>query len=412
MNKDEFYLNARNDLTGPMDGVRVLEICSTWAGPMCCNVLADLGADVIKVELPKGEVGRYVIPMLPSTDMGAAFATVNRNKRSLAVDIRIPEGRDICLDVAKQCDIVVQNFKVGTMSGYGLGYEDVLTVKPDVVYVSISGFGQYGPHQDAPAYDPLIQAVSGFMSVNGQPDSPPTKAGIYLTDDLSGLHGALGAIAALRHRDQTGEGQHVDISMLDAMLFQSNGLPLLASLGIEPGRMGNEFGVTAPANVYECKDGPVYLVTLLDSHWEKLAEVIGQPDLGTNEAFATRVARVENRDIVNQLVGGWLAAKTRKEAMDLLSAAGIPIGPVNTYVESVSDSHIQARDMLQEVEFADGTSSHNVGPAAKFSRTPTRVRMAAAALGQHTDEILEDLGLAAEERQRLIDAGIVHRSGD
>lgn len=406
MQKEEFYQNARQDLAGPLDGVRVLEVTTTWAGPMCGNVLADLGADVIKVEIPAGDVGRAIGPMLPGTEVGFAHATVNRNKRALTLDIRRPEGRDICLDVTRRSDIMVENFKVGTMQGYGLGYEEVSAVKSDIVYVSITGWGQFGPRYEAAGYDPLAQATSGFMTVNGTPEGPPTKAGTFLADDLGGLHAAIGAMAALRHRDQTGEGQHVDVALLDSMLFQSNGLPSLGALGIEPGRMGNEFGFAVPSNVFECKDGPVYTGVLLDSHWQILTDIIGEPDLADNEAFASRDARVANRDVCNMLLGEWLAQRPRDEAVELFRARGLPIAPVQSFVEAARDPHVLERDMLQPVEIEEDVTAPITGPAAKFSRTPTRIRRAAPAMGQHTNEILEELGLDGDRIRQLADSGV------
>lgn len=407
MDKKEFYRDARIDLPGPLAGVRVLEVTTTWAGPMCGAVLADFGADVIKVEIPSGDVGRALSPMLPGTDVSFVHATVNRNKRSVSIDIRTPEGRDICRDIARTADIMLENFKVGTMHGYGLGYEDIKEIKPDIVYVSITGWGQFGSrHRDA-GYDPLAQAASGFMSVNGSPEGPPTKAGTFLADDLGGLHGALGAMAALRHRDQTGEGQHVDIALLDAMLFQSNGLPTLGAFGVEPDRSGNEFGFSVPANVFDCQDGPIYLGILLDNHWQILAKkILEQPDLADNPAFATREARAENRDICNMMLGEWVAARTREQAMEALLEHGLPVAPVQTFVEAAQDSHVLERDMLQAVEFDSGGNAPITGPAAKFSRTPTKVRSAAASLGAHTDEVLAELGIDADRRRQLKDNGI------
>jgi len=406
MDKQQFYKDARNDLPGPMAGVRVLEVTTTWAGPMCGAVLADLGADVIKIEIPSGDVGRAIHPMLPGTEVGFAHATVNRNKRAVTLDIRQPEGLKICLQLAAQADIMLENFKVGTMAGYGLGYEDVRAIKPDIVYVSITGWGQFGPRQDSAGYDPLAQAASGFLSVNGAPDSPPTKAGTFLADDLGGLHGAIGAMAALRHRDQTGEGQQVDIALQDSMLFQSNGLPTLGAMGVAPGRMGNEFGFAVPANVYDCQDGPVYVGILMDKHWQILAKIIGQPDLGENPAFATSEARAANRDLCNLFLGDWLKQRTRAEAMDIIANNGLPIAPVQTFVEAAQDPHILERDMLQPTAFEDGSIAPITGPAAKFSRTPTKVRTAAPSMGQHTDEVLEELGLSSQQRSELSDAGI------
>ena len=276
---------------------------------MCGVVLADLGADVIKVEIPTGDVARSLMA-LPDTEVSLMHATVNRNKRSLSIDMTSDEGRETLLDLVTRCDIMIENFKAGTMARHELGYDDIKAVKPDIVYVSVSGWGQYGPDHKAAGYDPMAQATSGFMMVNGSPESSPTKAGTFLADDLGGLHGAIGAMAALRHRDQTGEGQHVDIALLDAMIFQTNGLPTLGTYGIQPDRWGNQFGFLAPCNLYECSDGPVYSGVLLDSHWAQLAELIGQPELAHHESFATRDARVANRDVCDLLFGAWLAEQT------------------------------------------------------------------------------------------------------
>ena len=406
MHKHEFFENAREDLTGPLAGVSVLEVTSTWAGPMCGVVLADLGADVIKVEIPSGDVARSIIP-IPDSEISVMHATVNRNKRSLAIDMTRPEGRQVLLDLAAEVDIVVENFKSGVLARHGLGYDDLTAVKPDIIYVSVTGWGQFGPDHEAAGYDPLAQATSGFMTINGSPDGPPTKAGSFLADDLGGLHGAIGAIAALRHRDQTGEGQYVDIALLDAMLYQTDGMPTLGSIGVQPARWGNEFGFAVPADVYDCADGPVYAGVLLDDHWKRLAVILGQPELAENEAFATVDGRAQNRDVCNMLLGGWLAERTRDEAIEVLRDAGLAIAKVQSFVDVVDDAHVQARDMLQSVTHHDGTTVPIVGPSWKFSRTPVKIRTAAPALGQDTDAILSELGLTDDQVAGLRDAGIV-----
>jgi formyl-CoA transferase len=407
MKKSQFYREARNDIPGPLAGVRVLEATTTYAGPMCAAVLADLGADVIKVELPGGEVGRYFTPLLPGTKVSFMHATVNRNKRSLTLDVRRVEGRDIFLQLAATSDLIVENFKAGTMERYGLGYEQVRAVKPDIVYVSVTGWGQFGPYHQQPGYDPLAQAAAGFISLNGSPDGPPTKAATFLADDLGGLHGAIGAIAALRHRDRTGEGQHVDVALLDAMLFQSDGLPTLGAMGVEPTRMGNEYGFAVPANVYACKDGPIYTGVSLDAHWQRLAAILGHPELAEDPGFATREGRAANRDACNALLGGWLAERTRAEAIEVLNRAEISVAPVNTYGQAARDPHVIERDMLQPTPLEDGSTVPITGPAVKFSRTPTQVRTGAPALGQHTEEILAELGFDQAARRRLKEGGIV-----
>jgi len=406
MQKDEFFAEARDDLTGPLAGVRVLEVTSTWAGPMSGVVLADLGADVIKVEIPSGDVGRSLMP-IPGTEVRLMHATVNRNKRSLAIDMTSDQGRGILLDLVTTCDIMIENFKSGTLARHGLGYEHIKAVKPDIVYVSVTGFGQFGPDHEAAGYDPIAQATSGFMTVNGSKETPPTKAGTFLADDIGGLHGAIGAMAALRHRDQTGEGQYVDVSMLDAMIFQTNGLPTLGTKGVEPERWGNGFGFVVPCDIYECSDGLVYAGVLLDSHWVILAGLIGQPELAEHESFATRDARAENRDVCDLLLGNWLAEQTRDEAVKVLRHHGLPVARVQTFAEVVADPHVIERDMLQPTEQHDGVTVDIVGPAVKFSRTPTRVRTAAPALGAHNDEVLAELGIDADTIAKLRAAGIL-----
>lgn len=406
MDKDEFFADARDDLAGPLAGVRVLEITTTWAGPMAGVVLADLGADVIRVEMMAGDVARAMIP-LPGTEVHLMHATVNRNKRSLTLDLTSDEGLQILLDLVTRSDIMLENFKAGTLARHGLGYEDVKAVKPDIVYVSVTGWGQYGPDHKAAGYDPMAQATSGFMSVNGNPDAPPTKAGTWLADDIGGLHGAIGAMAALRHRDQTGEGQYVDVSMLDAMIFQTNGLPTLGSLGIEPGRWGNALGMVVPCDIYECADGLVYAGVLLDAHWVLLAELIGQPEMAYHESFATRDARTANRDVCDMMFGAWLAEQTRDEAVETLRALGLPAARVQTFAEVVKDPHVIERGMMQPTVQHDGETVDIVAPPVKFSRTPTRIRSAAASLGQHNDEILKELGFSEEDRAKLRDSGIL-----
>jgi len=403
MQKTEFFKDARNDLTGPLHGIRVLEATTSWAGPMCGCLLADLGADVIKVEAIDGEVGRKLPPYLTGERGRISFlhATVNRNKRSLTLDLRSGEGRRIFLKLAARADVIVQNFRPGTFDKWGIGYDHCRQVKADIVYVSISGFGQFGPNYDRVGYDPLAEAESGFMSLNGAPDGAPTRCATYLCDDLAGLHGALSAVAALRHRDLTGEGQHIDVALLDAVLFQSNGFPSLAALGHPLPRLGNQSMLSAPVDVYDCRDGQIYVAVLLDSHWRVLSEMLGRPELADDSRFATPTARLQHRDECDLLLRSWLQAQTVAEAIERFNHSSIPAAPVRTYHQAALDPHVREREMLQETEQEDGQIAPITGPAAKFSRTPIRVRQRAAALGEHTDQILAELGFDAGACKRL-----------
>lgn len=404
MTKSEFFRDARHDLSGPLAGVRVVEATTTLAGPSCAATLADLGADVIKVETPQGDVTRRLPPMLPGTKVSFAHGTINRNKRSLSLDLGRPEGCEIFLKLASQADIVVENLKTGTMDQWGVGYEAVRAVKPDIVYVSITGWGQFGPYSSRPGYDPIAQAASGFMSLNGSADGPPTKDPLAIGDRLGGLHGVIGAMAALHHRDRTGEGQHVDVALLDTL--SHNDFLTLAAMGVNPQRNGNEFGFAVPSNVFACHDGSVYIAVLLDAHWKVLARTISQAELADDPGFATLTGRLANRDACNALVAAWTAEHSRAEVVEILNRVGIPVGPVNSYGDAARDPHVLERDSLQPTQTEDGSTVPLPGPVVKFSRTPTRVRTGAPALGQHNDEILAELGMDLGEINRLRECGI------
>ena len=313
MDKSQFYQDARTDVDGPLSGVTVVEATTTWAGPMAACVLADFGARVIKLELPAGEVVRMLPPFVPDSSLTVANETVNRNKESLTLDLHQAEGRAIALKLAANADIFIENFRPGTLAAWHLGYDDLKAVNEQIVYVSISGFGQFGPLSDRVGYDPLAQNYSGWAAMNGEPDRGPVKAPTFLGDDLAGLHGALGAMAALRHRDQTGEGQHVDIALVDSIVFQSNGLATMGALGVTPARMGNQFAIAAPVNNYACTDGNVFAGVLLDSHWQVLARELDREDLGGMNA----IERIQGRETVDPLLAEYCSTRTVAEKLSI-----------------------------------------------------------------------------------------------
>lgn len=402
MEKSDFYKHSRDDLPGPLNGVMVLEATTTWAGPMAGCILADFGATVIKVEHPQGEVIRRLPPFLPDSELTIPNETVNRNKKNVSLNLQHPLGREAFLKLAETADIVIENFRPGTLSKWGIGYEQVAAVKADIVYVSISGFGQFGPLSDRVGYDPIAQNYCGWTSVNGDPGGAPVKAPTYLGDDTAGLHGALGAMAALRHRDQTGEGQHVDISLVDALLYQSNGYPTAGALGLPIKRWGNQFAIASPINNYPCKDGNVFAGVLLDTHWQKLARHLGREDL----ASLTNAERISNREEVDHLLRDYCASKDVDTVVRNFAEMGLPATRVNTYEEVVQEEHVISRDMLQPVTLADGKTVPIVGPAVKFSRTPVRIREPAATLGQHNETVLGELGYTREEIAKIESEGI------
>ena len=403
MDKQEFYQDARSDIKGPLDGVRVVEATTMWAGPMAGCVFADLGADVIKVEHPKGEVCRTLPPFLPNSELTVPHETVNRNKKSITLDLKCEKGQEIFLRLCEDTDLVIENFKPGTLASWGLGYEEVRQVKKDIIYVSISMYGQFGPYCDRPGYDPLAQNFTGWSSLNGDIDGQPTKAPTFLADDLAGLHAVIGAMAALNHRNNSGEGQHVDISLVDSLLFQSNGYLTSGKLGIPLERAGNKSSIAAPVNGYQCSDGSIYVAVLLDAHWKAFCSLIRREELSGMDASE----RKREMKLVDDIMAGWCRTRTVREVALKLTEIGLAVTKVNTFSEAAGHPQIKTRDMLQETELVDGSQIPLTGPAAKFSRTPTMIRSGAPQLGRDNNEILKSLGFSVEDIKVFKDEDII-----
>jgi formyl-CoA transferase len=410
LQRSDFFREARTDLDGPLHGTRVLEVASTWAGPRCAAMLADYGADVIKIEqLGSPDVAHRLPPFLEQAKPPVSFfdAAVNRNKRNIALNFKAPRGLEIFLELAREADIIVQSHLPGRMEEWGCGYARVRQINPDIIYISISGYGQYGPYSHRPGYDPMAQAMSGLMWLNGVGDGPPLKLPIYFSDEMAGLHAAFAALAALRHRDQHGEGQHVDVSLLDATVASCTGQLTLAAQGLPTPRLGNVYPFGAPANVYVCLDGWVYAGVLLDKHWVSLAELLGKPELGKHPNYTTSRERVARRADVDQLMADFCKTRTRDQVIEAIAGIGLSVGKVLTPGEMVQDPHVQARDTIQAATQPSGAVVRTEGPPAKMSRTPVRVRTVAAPPGSHTDEVLKAAGFDESERARLRNEGII-----
>jgi crotonobetainyl-CoA:carnitine CoA-transferase CaiB-like acyl-CoA transferase len=398
--------------TGPLRGVKVFDLTRVLAGPTCVQMLADLGADVIKIEKPgSGDDTRgFAPPFMPETRESAYFVGANRNKRSVTLDIAKPEGQAIALDLIGQSDILAENFKVGALAKYGLGYAELHARFPRLIYCSITGFGQTGPYAERPGYDSLIQAMGGVMSLTGEPDGQPQKVGIPLADLFAGLYGCIGILAALRHRDATGRGQQIDIGMLDAHVawLANQGMNFLAT-GENPPRLGNQHPNIVPYQVFATSDGFVVLSVGNDPTFKRFCENVGLAHLVTDPRFATNAARVENRALVTDTLAPVMKTKTTAAWVEMLEALKIGCGPINTLREVFADPQVEARGVVVHMPHAGTPRGVDViANPVRLSETPPDYRLPPPLLGQHTDEVLgERLGFDAAKLAALRRNGVI-----
>jgi crotonobetainyl-CoA:carnitine CoA-transferase CaiB-like acyl-CoA transferase len=413
MKKEEFYREALINSKGPLEGIRVLEATNYAAGPIAGMVLADLGAENIKCDIPKsGDPIRQLPPFVPGEPLiesSVWHLTLNRNKKGITLNLRSTEGQEIFKQLAAKSDIVIQNFQPGTMANWGLGYEEIKKVKEDIIYVSISGFGQYGPYSMRLGYDHVGQAMGGIMSVTGQPDSPPTRVGPAIADNMTGWQGAIAALAALQYRNKTGRGQQVEACLTDSILYASDvGIMGTANADYHWARRGNTSDIVAPFNVYPCQDGYIYIGLVIDAHWGKLCQVIGREDLIIDSRTNTRLARRENREFIDGIITIWSQDKTVAQAMEALDEAEIPASPVLGFPEIIRDRHYREREMVTEVEHPLKGRLSLYGVPTKYSLSPAKIRMHAPTLGQHNNEIYGQLlGLSPETIQELERKGVI-----
>ena len=383
--------------TGPLAGLRVFDLTRVLAGPTCVQMLADLGADVVKVEKPgEGDDTRgFAPPFVPGTTESAYFVGVNRNKRSLTLDIARPQGQAIALGLIAQSDILVENFKVGALAKYGLGYEQLHARFPGLIYCSITGFGQTGPYAPRPGYDGLVQAMGGVMSLTGEPDGPPQKVGVPIADLFAGLYGCIGVLAALRHRERTGQGQQIDIGMLDThVAWLANQAMNYLATGENPPRLGNQHPNIVPYQVFATADGFIVLSIGNDPTFRRFCENFGLDALADDPRFATNAARVQNRALVTDTLAPVLRAQATRWWIERLEALKIGCGPINRLSEVFADPQVQARDMVREMAHAAGVPVQVIANPVRLSATPADYRLPPPLLGQHTEEVLRDrLGL-------------------
>ena len=400
--------------------LRILDLTRVLAGPWCAQNLADLGADVIKIERPgSGDDTRAWGPPYArdaageATTESAYYLAANRGKRSVAVDIASAEGQALIRELARVSDVVLENYKVGQLERYGLDYASLKAVKPDLIYCSITGFGQDGPYAHRSGYDFLIQGMGGLMSVTGErddlPGGGPQKAGVALTDLMTGMYATIAVLGALAHRDRTGEGQYIDMALLDTQvaMLANVGSNYLNS-GKPPKRWGNAHANIVPYQTFACADGHIIVAAGNDSQYQKFVEAGGQPELATDPRFATNPQRVSNRDLLVPLLDAMVRTRSKADWIGRLEAVGVPCGPINNVAEVFDHPQVQARAMAIDMPHPTAGSVKLVRSPMRLSATPALAERAPPLLGQHTDEVLRELlGRSDEDIARLRGAGAI-----
>lgn len=402
-------LSEQKNGDGPLTKYRVLELGSTVAGPFCGRLFADFGAEVIKVEMPEGDPVRTMGSVEGSTSLYAA--SIFRNKSLIAVDLRTAQGQDIVRRLVEKCDVVIENFRPGTLERWGLGYEDLSAVNPGLVMVRISGFGQTGPYSARPGYGVIGEAVSGLRNLTGDPDLPPSRMNTSLGDYVTGLYAAFGAMVALDVRNRTGKGQVVDAALYEcAFSFMEPHVPAYDRLGIVAQRTGSELPGSVPNNLYTSKDGRhIHITAMADSIFKRLCEAMGRPELTAEGRFTAAKARVLNATEVDREIQNWVGACTLQEVEATLLQADVPAARIYTIADVFADPHFRARGMLASVhssELQANVTVANVVP--KLSDTPGNIRHAGHSVGSDTRQVLAQwLGLPEEEIETLISSRVI-----
>ncbi len=393
---------------GPLAGIRVLELAQIMAGPTCGALLADLGADVVKVEKVQGgdDARGYREPRI--NGVSAPFLMMNRGKRGIALDLKRSQGRDVLLRMVRATDVLIENFRRGTMEKLGLSYEALAAENPKLIYCAITGFGRDGPFADKGGFDLVAQGFAGLMSITGEPGRPPAKTGNPVSDINAGILAAVGILAAYAHRLTTGRGQIVDTSLMEAALQQTywHAASYFAT-GDSPGPLGSAHLLTAPYQAFTARDGWINIGGANQANWERIADVLGHPEWREDPRFATNSARMKNLPALVTAMNDVLARKTRSQWLALLDAAGVPAGPVNSVREALTHPQTLARGMVVDLVHPEAGATRALGCPIHFSVTPARIDRPAPMLGEHTRELLRECGYTDGEIDALAMDGIV-----
>jgi crotonobetainyl-CoA:carnitine CoA-transferase CaiB-like acyl-CoA transferase len=397
------------EATGPLKGIRVVEMSHIMAGPTAGMMLADFGADVIKVErLPDGDDTRRSVPPRQG-DESAAFLMMNRNKRGIAVDTKGEAGRAALKRLVLSADIFIENYRKGAMEHYGLGYEQLAAEKPALVYCTLSGFGRTGPYAERGGFDLIAQGMSGLMSITGEgPGRPPVKIGAPVTDITAGVLGAMGILAALFHAQKTGQGQLVDTSLFEAGIMHTFWQSAIClATGVAPGPQGSAHPLMAPYQAFQTSDGYINVGAANQSNWTKTLNALGATELGTDPRFKDNASRMGNLEVLVGLMNDRFRAKSSAEWLDILEAAGVPAGPVMNMLQVHSDPQTLAREMVTEVQHKTLGAVKTLGQPVKLSKTPANLRRGAPVMGQHSAEILAEIGYSEAEIATLAKDGTI-----
>lgn len=393
---------------GPLFGESVLDLTRAFGGPLCTMMLGEMGAEVIKVEEPSSGDETRTWPVKLGAGLSTYFATLNRNKQSLTLNLKSDEGRAIVLELAGRSGIFVENFTPGVAERLGVGYETIRSKRPDVIYCSISGFGQSGPYRNRKGYDPILQAMGGLMGVTGEKGGGPIKSMIPVADIAAGLAASNAILAAIVHREKTGEGQYLDMSMMDVMVSLTTILgTAVLNGGRVPPRSGTENPVRVPSAAFQCSDGKYLQLVPNQRQWKSFCDVVGAPELADDPRFVDNLARIDNQDELYPRLRAIFRTRTSAEWEDKLLAAGIPAGPILLLDELFKNPQVVAREMVFEYDHPTGGPVKALNLPFRMSGSPVRMNCVPPDLGEHTDDILKSLGSSPEDIRRMRESGVV-----